>query len=201
MPETPLAETLTPLELAALGTRVYCDDLIGFGWQVAEAPASTQLWTRMNTRNDALLRALSMLEEQDEAHGDDTERLDVQRLEGKLNLILELLADLVRERNPGLTLHMVRFSAEGLCWRAQAALPADTLLLTDWYMQPAWPVALRIHARVLGCVPDGDQQLISARFEGVSEAVRDSLDKLVFRRHRRSVAQSRIIRSSEAAPV
>ena len=197
MPDAPLETALTPVEREALGARVYCDDLIGFAWSPVDESPGPQVRNRMNTRNDAILRALGMLEEQDESHADDLERAELKRLEGKLNLVLELLSELVRERAPGPGQHMVRFSAEGICWRAESPVVPGTCLLTEWYMQPAWPVALRMHVRTLACMPDGDRHLVCARLEGLSDVVRDWLDKLVFRRHRRLVAQKRVTRTAD----
>jgi hypothetical protein len=200
MPNTLHPPVPSPLERNVLGERVFCDDLIGLEWAVCTSPPEARQAARANQRNESVLRALAMLEEHDETRTDDGERAELQRLEGKLDLVLELLAELVRERRPGAAPLPVRFSAEGLCWRTEAPLPPGTLLVTEWLMQPAWPVALRMQVRVIGQEPVADGFLTGARLEGLSDSVGDWLDKLVFRRHRRTVAQSRSARSAEDPP-
>ena len=64
---------------------------------------------------------------------------------------------------------------------------------------PAWPVALRLHAQVTSVRSDGNGFIICARLLGVSDTVKDWLEKLVFRRHRRAIAQQRVTRTVTAA--
>jgi hypothetical protein len=201
MSATTLSPVITDLERTALGTRVYCDDVVGLDWSVCSSDPDHHASSRINVRNEGLLRALATLEEHhDEPGAEDGERAEIRRLEGKLDLVLELLCDLLRERNAGSAPVPARFSAEGLCWHTDRVLAPGTLLLTDWFVQPAWPVALRVYARIVGQEQRGDHYLSCARLEGLSDAVVDGLDKLVFRRHRRTVARSRHARSEDSPP-
>jgi hypothetical protein len=191
MVDSSLSSTLTNEERTVLGERVFCDDELGLTWSpVAELPAEPVL-LRQNQRNENILRALSMLEEHDEMHVEDAERAELHRLEGKLNLAIELLAELLRDRSAALTPTSMRFNARGLCWNANDAPQVGALLLTQWYPLPAWPVSLQLHARVASVVAGDGHHRICARLEGLSAVVGDWLEKLVFRRHRRAIAQQR----------
>lgn len=195
----PFASDLSQPERAVLGERVYCDDALGFHWTpAAQLPLPAEL-VRLNGRNEAVLRALAMLEEHDESTAEDNERAEFHRLEGKLNLVLELLSELVRHNRPGPPQVAMRFSAEGVCWQAPDACLEGTLLLTEWYLLPAWPVALSLHVRVHSSSPVADGFHLCAHIEGASDSTRDWLEKLVFRRHRRAVAQQRITRQESHA--
>jgi hypothetical protein len=200
MPESDLSRGLAPEERAVLGERVFCEDDIPFAWAATPALPPRGALTRLNGRNESVLRALSMLEEHDESPAEDAERADFRRLEGKLDLAMELLAELVRDRIGATPSVRVRFSAEGVCWQATRAEAEGTLLFTDWWLLPAWPVALRLHAEVAGNRRSGDGWIVCARLVGQTDTVKDWLEKLVFRRHRRAIAQQRVTRAGDAAP-
>lgn len=199
MTDLQLSRTLLPEERAVLGERVFCEDELAFKWAAIETLPPPGAMTRLNGRNEAVLRALTMLEEHDESPAEDAERAEFHRLEGKLNLVMELLSELVRDRSATASPVPMRFSAEGVCWEAQRREVPGTLLVTEWWVMPAWPVALRLHAQVSSIRPDGNGFIVCARLLGVSDTVKDWLEKLVFRRHRRAIAQQRITRTVDAA--
>ncbi len=193
------ATPLTASQRAVLGDRIYCDDELGLVSIPVDTLPEPNALRRLNYRNESVLRAVTMLEEHDESPAEDAERAELHRLEGKLDLALELLAELVRDREPGAPVVTMRFSGEGLCWSSAERLEPGTLLLTEWFVLPAWPVALKLHARVEASESRDHDYLLCARLEGQSDTVRDWLDKLVFRRHRRAIAQQRVTRDPDAA--
>lgn len=193
----PAPQAVPETERRVLGDRVFCDDRIGFAAAaLPEAPSAMAL-ARVNQRNVAVLRSLAMLEEHDDAVSDDGERAELHRLEGKVDLLLELVSELVRERRPGSEPRVVRFSAEGVCWTGSEPEPVDALLLTEWFLVAAWPVSLKLHVRVASCERQADGHRLCGRLEGTNDIVKDWLEKLVFRRHRRAIAQRRITRIPE----
>lgn len=197
MPDSPSIPQPSPAERDVLGERVHCDDVIGFQWQAQDALPPAAVLARMNARNEAVLRALAMLEEHDETTADDNERAEFHRLEGKMNLVLELLTELVRQHQPGPPQLAVRISAEGVCWPVDGRIEPGALVLTEWYLLPAWPVALNLLARVEHCAATESGLVACARLEGAGDGTRDWLEKLVFRRHRRAIAQQRTTRAGE----
>lgn len=182
----------SPAELEVLGDRVYCDDELRVAWAEVEALPEEAALLRTNARNETVLRALAMLEEHDPSQSDDAERAELRRLEGKLDLALELLADLVRGRNDAVAARRVRFNARGLCWDCEEAPRVGALLAIDCYLLPPWPLPLELHGRVTGVDQYAERAYRAcARLEGQTGGVNDWLGKLVFRRHRRSIAQQR----------
>jgi hypothetical protein len=199
MSDAPFAHDVSDPERAVLGDGLHCDDALGFRWQAQNDVPMATVMARINARNEAVLRSLAMLEEHDESAADDVERAEFHRLEGKVNLVLELLSELVRQQHPGPPQIAMRFSAEGVCWHAPSAFRDGELLLTEWYLLPAWPVALTLYARVAHSRRGPDGHLVCARIEGASDSTRDWLEKLVFRRHRRAIAQQRVTRREDPA--
>lgn len=184
---------LPPAELAVLGEQVFCDDELGLAWTVIDQMPEEPALARMNARNEVVLRTLALVEEHDETQVEDAERAELHRLEAKLNLALELLADLVSEGQGTLPRRAVRFNSKGLCWQSAEALTPNSLLLVRCYALPAWPVPLKLLARVRSSEPSGDGYRICSRLEELSFGAANWLEKLVFRRHRRSIARSRAV--------
>ncbi len=178
-------------ELAVLGERVFCDDELGLVWRQVEQLPDDSARARTNSRNETVLRALAMLEEHDGSQQDDAQRAELYRLEGKLDLALELMSELVRERQGAIPQRSVRFNARGFCWDSDEDLAAGALLAIECYVLPPWPLPLKLYCRVTHVEAGGRLRRVCARVEGLNGGVTDWLGKLVFRRHRRTVAQRR----------
>ncbi|MBN1238762.1 MAG: PilZ domain-containing protein [Gammaproteobacteria bacterium] len=185
------AHPLPADELAVLGERVFCDDELGLEWTALEETPDEATVAQMNARNATVLRTLALVEEHDETQSEDAERAELHRLEAKLDLTLELLSDLISMKRGRVPRRAVRFNSRGLCWRADDAPPAGTLLLVDCFVLPAWPIPLKLLARVHGAEAADDGHKVCTRLEQLDPGVRDWLEKLVFRRHRRAIARRR----------
>ncbi len=186
-----LYRMLSPAEMEVLGERVFCDDELGLRWQEIESLPGEIALSRINARNETVLRSIAMLEERDETQSDDAERAELHRLEGKLNLVLELLSELVRGGDAAARIYDIRMNARGLCWDVNEPVTPGGLLQLELFALPAWPVPLTLHARITDVDQRRGSWRLCARLEALTPGVRDWLDKLVFRRHRRAVALSR----------
>lgn len=182
---------LSPAEFDVLGEHVFCDDEIGLDWKNVEAMAEDPELSRRNENNERALRAMALAEEHDQTQSDDAERAEVQRLEGKVDLVLALVTALVREQQDRSIICNARFNARGLCWDSRTRVEPDSLLDIECYLLAQWPLPLKLYARVVDCVALGDEFRICTRIEGLSGSSRDWFGKMVFRRHRRMVAQRR----------
>ena len=187
------SDAATPGEIEVLGRQVFCDDELGLAWSAVDDLPPAPVLARVNGRNEVVLRTLSLVEEHDETQAEAAERAELYRLEAKLNLVLELLSELVMQHASPLPPRPLRFNSRGLCWLADDTVELDTLLLVECFVLPAWPVPLKLYARVKRVEPaDGNGRYrICASLEGLSESAAIWLDKLVFRRHRRAIAQRR----------
>ena len=183
---------LSQAEFDVLGESVFCDDEIGIDWRVVESLPDEAELARRNLHNEKVLRALALFEEHDQSPSDESERAELHRLEGKIDLLLELVTVLVRDQQGGDRVRNARFNTRGLCWDSTRPPPKSSLIDADCYLLAQWPLPLKLTARVvdIAAVRDGAQRVCS-RIEGLSGPCRDWLGKLVFRRHRRSVALHR----------
>jgi hypothetical protein len=183
---------LSQAEFDVLGENVFCDDEIGIDCRVIESLPDDAELARRNLHNEKVLRALALFEEHDQSPSDESERAELHRLEGKIDLLLELVTVLVREREGGDRVRNARFNTRGLCWDSTRPPPKSALIDVDCYLLAQWPLPLRLLARIVDIAPSRDgAKRVCSRIEGLSGPCRDWLGKLVFRRHRRSVALQR----------
>lgn len=144
----------------------------------------------VNDRNANVLVAVAALMDRRVDTGEDDNALgqEVARLDAKLNVLMEIVNRLLLPQASLPPRIAVRFNALGI------VLPWDGL-------PPAGqPVLVKLHFDVCRALP---LELPGVRepgpsdgkgfvgFEGLTEPVRDEIERLVFRQHRRQVAEAR----------
>src|SRR5277367_5874361 len=147
---------------------------------------------RLNADNHQLLGAESSLDEVrvHEALKDESPALlhELQRLEYKVNILLRLTAELSL-RSSGLpAAERVRMSSRALEWFGEHAARTEATGLLSVYINSALPQPLKIPSIVAGLSDIDGARATRFRFVGLSDAVIDMLEKLIFRHHRRLVA-------------
>jgi Atypical PilZ domain, cyclic di-GMP receptor len=178
-----------------LGDGLIFEETLPVGWTagpLAQGPALA----RLNADNHQLLGAEASLDEVrvHEALKDESPALihELQRLEYKVNILLRLAAELAL-RSSGLPpAQRVRLNSRALEWFGETTpVVGDTGLLVV-YVNSALPQPVKIPCTVAGERMQDDVRVVQMRFGGLSEAVVEQLDKLIFRHHRRLVAGARL---------
>jgi hypothetical protein len=150
---------------------------------------------RLNADNQQLLAAESSLDEVrvHDALKDESPALlhELQRLEFKINILLRLIADISVRGNSLPPAQRVRLSSHALEWYGASMPPAETTGLLALYVNPALPQAVKIPCIAEREITVENVPVTQLRFVGLSEAVVQLLDKLIFRHHRRLVAGAR----------
>jgi hypothetical protein len=144
----------------------------------------------INDRNASVLVAVSALMERrtDSAEDDSPLSHEVARLDAKLNVLMEIVNRLLLPQS-GLPPRIpLRFNAAGavLPWAGLPPVGQSVMLKIHFDSCRALPLELP-GMRLAG--PSDGKGFIA--FEGLSEAVRDGIERLVFRQHRRQVAEAR----------
>ena len=147
---------------------------------------------RLNADNHQLLGAESSLDEVrvHEALKDESPALlhELQRLEYKVNILLRLTAELAL-RGSGLpAAERVRMSSRALEWFGEHTAQPEATGLLSVYINSALPQSLKIPSIAAGQATIDGMRATRFRFVGLSDAVIDMLEKLIFRHHRRLVA-------------
>ncbi|UPG93490.1 PilZ domain-containing protein [Luteibacter aegosomatissinici] len=154
------------------------------------APPAAAALASINDRNANVLVAVAALMDRRVDIGEDDNALsqEVARLDAKLNVLMEIVNRLLLPQSALPPRISLRFNGLG------AVLPWEGL------PPVGQPVLLKLHFDVVRALPlelPGIRQAGPldgkgfVAFEGLSEPVRDEIERLVFRQHRRQVAEAR----------
>lgn len=154
------------------------------------APPAAAALASINDRNANVLVAVAALMDRRVDTGEDDNALsqEVARLDAKLNVLMEIVNRLLLPQSALPPRISLRFNGLG------AVLPWEGL------PSVGQPVLLKLHFDVVRALPlelPGIRQAGPldgkgfVAFEGLSEPVRDEIERLVFRQHRRQVAEAR----------
>lgn len=150
----------------------------------------------INDRNASVLVAVSALMERrsDTAEDDNALGQEIVRLDAKLNVLMEIVNRLLLPQAHLPPRIAVRFNAMGavLPWDGLPPSGQSVMLRLHFDACRALPLELP-GVRMPG--PSDGRGFIG--FEGLTEPVRDGIERLVFRQHRRQVAEAR----AQARPV
>jgi Atypical PilZ domain, cyclic di-GMP receptor len=121
---------------------------------------------------------------------DDSQVLeDLHRLEHKVNVLIQLVAKLVAREQSMPEAVAWRLYATGIEWQAETAPAtpgsAGQVLI---YVSRQFPQPLRFPGKIMPPRHDEAGTWQGFAFEGLSVAVTEGLERLIFRHHRRAVA-------------
>jgi hypothetical protein len=158
--------------------------------EVLDAPLDAARRARLDELNAGVLATLGMLGERSAAEpsGDDATAATLARLDAKLDVLLEMfnrhLAGSVRMP----ARHKLRFNTRGILvegWQPQAQ-QAAVLVRVHFDACAGLPLELPGMATAS---PDGTGGFVA--FEDLPEGIRNGIEHLVFRQHRRQLAEAR----------
>jgi Atypical PilZ domain, cyclic di-GMP receptor len=177
-----------------LGDGLIYEDTLPIGW--TPGALADDHYARLNADNQQLLTAYSTLDEVrvNDALKDESAAMvhELQRLDYKLNILLRITADLAMRQHGLPTASLVRFSATGLEWGGDAAPQVGEIGLVVLYVNAVLPQPLRFPATVIMGGTHKDLKVTGLQFTGLSEAVVELIEKMIFRHHRRLVAGAKL---------
>jgi hypothetical protein len=142
--------------------------------------------------NLRVFQACDLLTERPPANRNDVDPAvvsELRRIDLKMTLMLDLLADLIASAHPPPPTVQVVLDFHGLDWLESAPdLSVGDRGVLAIYIQAGVPRPLRFIARVTDAVAPSIRRF---EFEGLSEAEADQLERLIFRQHRQKIAGSR----------
>lgn len=167
-------------------------DMLPVQWRVMSGSVEPSIAASYAERNVRVLQACAAMDEhviKEKTDDNSPYAADIQRLDFKLNLLLDLVGQILIANRPRPAAVPIKFNALGAMWRGVGPLPeAGAQGVTEIYLRDCLPEPLRLIGRITNVTPDGQ---IKARFHPVGEYVADLIEKLAFRRHRRRVAEVR----------
>jgi hypothetical protein len=155
---------------------------------------------RLNERNLHVLRTLASLDEkkpENAGDNDDPMMQELQRMDSKINVLLDIVdrllvpVTLLPARQP------VRFNAVGIVL-PESVIPDSETLCIRMHFDACRALPLELPAR-FGRPINGGNTFVY--FCELSELVEDGLERFVFCHHRRRVAEARMTGVTETVPV
>lgn len=179
-----------------LSAGLVMEAVMPLAWQ-SETGVRNEKWgltpnSGFSEKNERLLRVALLSDEHqpervDEEAGHPGELL---RIESKLDLVLELLSELLATSGAALHTRSVHLTARGLEWVEPGPVPAaDSMVIVSLLPDPGLPRPLSFSARVLQVSPEAQGSRVRVQFEVAGDAATELLERLIFRHHRRQVAQ------------
>ncbi len=166
-------------------------DRIPLRWRPFNAPPEAAVLASFAERNLRVLQAAAAMEEHvGEKRPDENtpNAADLQRLEFKVNLLLDLVGQLVATNQGRPQALPLKFNARGASWRTAAAPPVGSRGVLEIWLRQSLVEPLHLAGVVESAETDG---LVTVRFESLDPTVEDLIEKLAFRHHRRRVASVR----------
>jgi hypothetical protein len=163
-------------------------------WTAGPLPLGLAL-ARLNTDNYQLLGAESTMDDVrvHEALKDESPALlhELQRLEFKLNILLRLTVELALRNSALPPPRRLRLTSGAVEWFGEDAPAVGSTGLLQVYINPALPQPVTIPCTVVSERFQEQVRAAQLRYSGLSEAVVEQLERLIFRHHRRLVAGAR----------
>lgn len=164
-------------------------------WEAADLGDVTRL-DQANHETARALQALAVYEEAPREPASDTGHHaspELLNLQVKVDVLLSLMGRLMADQAGLPPRHSVVLRAGSVEWSGpeQARAKPGDMGYTVIYANPVLPLPLRLPGRVVGSLERSGARWLQTRFEHLTPAVAASLEKMVFRRHRRQVAFSK----------
>lgn len=181
-------------------TGLIYEDVIPLRWSVVSVALSESQQARLQEANEEALRIIAALDEHpaETSNEHDAVAQELQRLDFKLNLVLDLVGQLLSQHLILPTPAPVRLASNSIEWDAPAPPDAGSLVSVELFLSRKYPRAITLYGRVHQVNALDDVYRVEVVFEGVSALVEESLEKFIFRHHRRRIAHARRAQGAEA---
>jgi hypothetical protein len=182
-------------EVQATGGELVYEDRVPFAWHpLTPDPGPLErarMWDAALTRLNAILTVgeAAPSEAPEEGH---PRVQDLARLEARLNLLIAVVGELLAVQRPPPPARVVWLSGQWVEWEeGDPPAPGDSVLV-ELYLNPGVPDAVALPAQVERVAGEpGGAMRVRVSFGEVPAPLRNALEKLIFRYHRRHVAEQR----------
>lgn len=167
-------------------------DRLPVAWEPVAEPMDDTFHARLNHDNLQVLQAVGALEENVAEPDEDEDGATAQalaRLDRKVNLLLELVGKLVVENGDLPAAVPMQLGSDRLIWSGSAlSLERGDTGVAAVYLRASPATPLRLAGRVEGVLGQGDESRYELAYLNLHEPVRNALERLIFRHHRRLIA-------------
>ncbi len=182
---------MTATEKNSLGAGIYYEDVRPVACVVIENEPNAMQSFRYDTENEDVFTVLASLDETPLDNNDNTlNSADLQRIEYKLNLTLDLVSQLFAQQFSLPEPAELRLSSERIAWQGEVVKPEYSLVSISLYLSDRYPKPIQLFGHMVEATEESAFQnhaiLLPTKF-----SVQDKLDRFIFRQHRRCIAHSK----------
>lgn len=168
--------------------RVSCDESLHVDSEALPWPQAQMHQLQLAERNLNTLSAIAALEERYAETDDDNPLMqEMQRMDAKLTALVDIVNHLLVPANALPPRQVLRFNAIGAVLPAVLVPPGDSLVLRLRF-DVCRSLPLELAAHVERRLDDGQVFVV---FAAPGDVLGDAIERLVFRHHRRKVAETR----------
>lgn len=170
--------------------RIAWEGTVHVACETLDAPLETAYRTRLDELNAGVLTTLGLLGERSvaEAPGEEAATAALARIDAKVDVLLEMFNRHLAASVQMPPRHTVRFNQRGILiegWRPDAE---GTAVLVRMHFDACIGLPLELPGHVSNS-PDGHGAFVA--FDELAEGIRSGIEHLVFRQHRRQLAEAR----------
>lgn len=184
------------VEQASSGVKL--EAVIPLSWQILSPDRDPRLLVEEAVQ---VLQSMGPLEEVRAEIADDDASIhaELRRLDSKLDLLLRLFGQSLRA-GQGLPHGVpVQLGRLGMSFQAGDSAPGvGQRVVLSMYLSQALPLPLELPGVVASHEQKDAQNWVVVTFDALSQALKDELNRFIFRHHRRAIAESRRDRSRGA---
>jgi hypothetical protein len=171
------------------------EDVLPLRWVRRDALPDGPELAGLNAENVEVLVADASLDEQrlpgEKRDEDHALAEDIQRVEFKLNVLIQLVARLLKRDDEAPSPRSLRLHATGLEWLDDRAAPEAGIGVVTLYVSRHFPQPLVLPGQFSPARADEHGRWSRFTFGALTPPVEEMLARLIFRHHRRAIAGTR----------
>jgi hypothetical protein len=182
---------IDPADTIVMFEKLAYADLLPVRWVPHPEAIDDITAQRLAERNLRVLQACDALEEYGQHEKSDDESphsADLMRLDFKLNLLLDLAGQLLAQSHTRVGPVPIQLNSMGASWKTDSPPTVGSRGILEVGVRDIVVHPLNLPAEVVSGANAGEARV---RFMLLGEVVADHMEKLVFRRHRRKIADTR----------
>lgn len=121
-----------------------------------------------------------------------------QRLDNKIDMLLQMAGQLLGQSQQLPPTTRIRLNSASLSWLSSTGAEVGSIWLVQAYVLSSVPIPLSLLGEITAVHPEAGQYWNEMALQSLGGPAVDLLDKIIFRAHRRAVAQQR--RSTSSRP-
>lgn len=171
-------------------------DTLPLTWSVVDSLPDEGELVNINEANESFLKLFSTLEDYHPMRQERDESMseiyhELTKIDLKMNLMLEMIGQALNRKVSQPKRIDIRLGPEGLEWTCDPPPVRDSLIKLELFLFPRYPRPVELQGKVVKVISEGSTSKATVSFRGLSVAVQDWIEKIIFRHHRRSIANVR----------